>query len=174
MATATSNLRVSDHLYGVVDQGRIDIDSADWSNGLAILLRAGALIYTGIERGAITVTAETHRAAPILTDPAAWDDIVEVSVHAPIGRLAVQQLEYRANEDQPPLPLLSPDGPGYYRIRAHTRGRDQHFDQVQPDSGEQYLLQVWPHEPQPTLIIRATDHCGYGLRLSAITRHHNP
>ncbi|MGK5684870.1 hypothetical protein [Actinoplanes sp. URMC 104] len=162
-------MAVTDHLFALADQDPIAVETADWSTGLVVPMASGALIYTGIDRGTVTVSVEQHNSAPAVADVRQWnhiiwDDITEASVHAPQGQLRVCPLE----GDLPDLPLLSTAGPGWYRVRVHARGRDNHFDAVTEESGEQYTVQVWPQPPQPHLIVRASDHCGYGLRLSAL------
>lgn len=174
MARNSVTVRVLDHLFGVVDKGPIDIKNADWSNGLAVLVPTGALIYTGIDRGSVSVTVKTFSTAPTQANPGTWDEIVEVSVYAPAGQLAVHQLEYRFDEDSSRLPLLSSNGPGDYRLRVHAHGRDTHFDKVRENSGEKYLIYAWPNIPQPPLIVRATDQAGYGLRLSSLADPDSP
>jgi hypothetical protein len=172
--TAWVNVHVADHLFGVVDRGDIAIETADWSTGLIVELASGALIHTGIDRGYVRVTTDVRPTAPEQIDPGPWDDIVEATVHASHGELRIHRLEYGAFDEPPPLPLLSPNGPGSYRLRAHTRGRDLHYDEVQYDPGEDYLLTIWPAEPASHLIIRATDRCGYSLRLSSLTQPKTP
>ncbi len=49
------------------------------------------------------------------------------------------------------------------------RGRDLRYDAVVDEPVEDYLFIAWPADPLPHLIIRATDRCGYGMRLSSLT-----
>jgi hypothetical protein len=160
---------VSDHSFGVFDDYEIPIDTADWSTGLIVTMDTGATIYTGVDRGIVRVSVELRGTAPADIDTEAWDDIVEASINAPHGRLRVHLLEYGPDRTAPDLPLLSTTGPGTYRMRAHARGRDDHFDAVWMQPSEDYLLTLWPAPPQPSLIIRATDRCGYGLRLASLS-----
>ncbi|MEV6489563.1 hypothetical protein AB0M20_13200 [Actinoplanes sp. NPDC051633] len=60
-------------------------------------------------------------------------------------------------EASPNLPVLSPAGPGTYRVRIHARGRDAHYDQVVDTPDEEYHLVSWPAPPTGSLIVRATD-----------------
>ncbi|XVV10824.1 hypothetical protein ACQP2X_39190 [Actinoplanes sp. CA-131856] len=159
---------VSDHNLGIFDDFQIPITTADWSTGLAVAMSVGAMIYTGIDRGRVHVTVDLLDTAPEPVDTGSWDDIVEISITAPHGRLQVHQLEYGPTDDVPNLPVLSQHGPGVYRLRAHARNRDEHYDAVWDEPTEQYLLTLWPAPAQPNLIIRATDQCGYGLRLAAL------
>jgi hypothetical protein len=170
MMTRTSAIvRASDHGFGLFDRHEIPIETADWSTGLAIPMSIGAMIYTGIDRGPVHVTAEVLTAVPGEINPGPWDDIAEASLNAPYGELYVHQLEHRPGEVAVPLPLLTPHGPGNYRLRAHTQGRDRNLNQVQTEPSEHYLLTIWPADPLPPLIIRAPDRCGYGLRLAGLT-----
>jgi len=164
----SATVHVSDHAFGAFDQYEIPIQTADWSNGLVVAMSSGAMVYTGIDRGNVRVTVELRDDEPSDIDPGPWDDIVEASVQSPHGELRVHLLEYGPVDLPPPLPLLSHHGPGPYRLRAYVRGRDLHFDAVREESEEDYLLLVWPADPRPALIIRATDHCGYGLRLASL------
>jgi hypothetical protein len=168
--SAPVNVHVADHSFGLFDQHEIPVHTADWSNGLIVTMSSGAMIYTGIDRGHVRVTTDVRSTAPDAIDTGPWDDIIEASLIAPHGQLGVECLEYRPEQGAPNLPLLSSRGPGSYRLRAHVRGRDLHYDAVQNEPTEDYLLQIWPAEPSPQLIIRATDRCGYGLRLSDTQR----
>ncbi len=160
-------VNVVEHSFGLFDGYDIPIETADWSTGLIVELANGAMIYTGLNRGPVQVAVDVRAVAPDNIDSSAWDDIVEATVHGATGNLTVQLLEYGRFDEPPRLPLLSPYGPGSYRLRAHAHGRDLHYDSVQELPNEQYLLTIWPAEPSPSLIIRATDQCGYGVRLSA-------
>lgn len=172
MLTASAEVRVSDHSFGLFDRFEIPIETANWSTGLIVEMASGAMIYTGIDRGRVHVTAHILSAAPDLAGLTLWDEVAEATVHAPHGELFLQQLEYGPAEALPPFPPLSSAGPGSYRLRARARGRDRHFDKVRDDSGEEYLLEIWPAPPLRSLVIRATDQCGYGLRLADLTVPH--
>ena len=171
-ATMTDQLLVpvTDHSFGVFDKFEIPIATASWGTGLIVEMAVGAMIYTGIDRGPVRVTVDIRDAAPSDVDREPWDDIVEASLTAPHGQLRIQPLEYVPQADPSfSVPLLSFAGPGTYRLRAHTRGRDTAYDTVQTEPCEDYLLTIWPAPPQPSLIIRATDKCGYGVRLADLT-----
>jgi hypothetical protein len=159
--TAHAQVHVSDHAFGILDHGDIPIETADWSSGLIVLMSSGAFIYTGIDRGYVnvTVTVQPDPIAEVDLAPNGqpWDDIVESSLTAPLGDLRVESYE---NGPVPELPLLSPNGPGSYRLRAHVRGRDTDYDAVRNDPVEDYLLVIWPAAAQPVHVIRATDRCG--------------
>lgn len=169
--TTWVNVHVSEHGFGLFDRYEIPIATADWATGLIVEMAVGAMIYTGINRGNVRVAADVRDTAPPDIDAGPWDDIVEASVRSCHGDLRVQCLEYAALDQPPPLPLLSPAGQGIYRLRAHVRGRDLYYDAVRNEPAEDYLLTIWPANPAPALIIRAIDRCGYGVRLSNLTRY---
>ncbi|MFD0336359.1 hypothetical protein ACFQZ0_30225 [Streptomyces erythrogriseus] len=93
-------------------------------------------------------------------DADAWDEIIDHSVETATGALRVTSVM----TDAPDLPLLTPQGPGTYRVRVHARGRDIVPDGVADDPAEDYLLIVWPAEPQPDEIHKQTDRYGAELR----------
>jgi hypothetical protein len=163
---ASAAVPVSDHAYGLFDESdaSMPVDTADFSNGLIVTMSVGATIHTGIDRGAVTVTVELLTAAPETIDAGPWDDIVEANIDVRRGELRVRPIEPHVH--LPALPALNIQGPGSYRLRAHTHGRDLEHDQVSAEATERYLLTIWPAQRQPDLIIRATDRCGYGLRLA--------
>jgi len=169
MRTAV-RLQAQDHMFALVDGPEFHLETADWSTGLIAPLSAGAVIHTGVLRGAVTVTVLPVQHEPAIMESGQWDEIAEVSVNAPEGNLEVHQLQYGPFDPRPELPTLSLGGPGHYRVRVYARGRDVHYDQIQEDSEEKYVIESWPAEPLPGLIIRATDRCGYSLRLSGLGR----
>ncbi|AQZ65122.1 unnamed protein product [[Actinomadura] parvosata subsp. kistnae] len=161
MMDVSAAVRVSDHAFGLLDGGDLPIGTADHSTGLVVVMSAGALIYTGIDTGTVHVGI-TLATQPVDLDPETpWEDIVEAGVHAPRGDLRLDSLE---TGPVAVLPVLSQDGPGWYRLRAFVRGRDAHFDAVHDDPGELYHLHLWPAPPAPAVLIRTTDRCGAGLR----------
>jgi hypothetical protein len=169
--TASARVRVTDHSFGIFDGDQLPIETADWSNGLIVLMSAGATIYTGIHTGHVHVTAEALAQAPGHVDDQPWDDIIEASVAAPAGDLRIQSLEYGTVAGLPPL---SPHGPGSYRVRAHVRGRDEFYDSIQNEPTEFYLLLAWPAGPAPAAILRASDRTGAELRGSQAQQTSQP
>lgn len=173
----TASVYVQDHAFCVGDAGAATpFEIMDYSTGLAGMMESAALIYAGVDRGTVTVSVHVVESRPVLNMPeqwselAEWDDVAEVSLYVPNGDLRVDQLEYGAHDPRIDLPVLSPFGPGHYRMRIHARGRDRHYDKVVEDSGESFHLVTWPHPPVPPLIIKATSWCGYGLRLCQLTK----
>ncbi|MEV0615372.1 hypothetical protein AB0I81_18790 [Nonomuraea sp. NPDC050404] len=180
MMDASADVRVSDHAFGLLDGGDIPIETADYSNGLIVVMSAGALLYTGIDTGLVHVAITLASHPPENPDPGpgnetspetSWQDIVEASVHAPRGQLRLDSLD---TGPVPGLPPLSRHGPGWYRLRAFVRGRDTHFDAVHHDPAEVYHLHLWPAPPAPAVLIRATDQCGAGLRSTHTTTPRPP
>jgi len=158
--TTARTVYVPKGTFGVLDAGEIPVQTADWSNGFTAPMSRGALIATGIHRGPIRVTAEALAGPPDASVDEAWEEVVEVSVYAPAGRLQVESL---AGGPVPGCPLLSPSGPRWYRLRVHARGRSILHDKVAASPVEDYLLLAWPSPAADTTVLRASDHIGYAL-----------
>jgi hypothetical protein len=149
----------------------------DFSTGLAGMMESAAMVHAGVDRGTVTVSVDAVDSRPELNTPeqwaalSEWEDIAEVSIYVPNGDLRVDRLEYGPFDARVDLPLLSPFGPGHYRMRIHARGRDRYYDKVVEDSGEAFYLVTWPQPPAPLLIIKSTSFfCAYGLRLGQISK----
>lgn len=178
MGTVTDSwtaVHVSHHQFCLLDAGLSDTDfgeeGADYSNGLIVVMSRGAKIHTGIYAGNVRVQARPLPGPPEQLDPGPWEEIVEAGVYSATGRLAVEILFPDTCPDTYlQLPELAEAGPGWYRLRAHARGRDAAPDAVREDPVEDYLLLCWPAEQTPTRMIRTTDRCGRQLRNSA-ARH---
>jgi hypothetical protein len=184
---STANVHVSYCSFTVLDGSEWDVDSEVRTTGLVGVMSTGATIITGMSTGPVQVTAEYRPSEPVHPDqyeaagidPGPWDEIVEVSVNAPLGDLQVGHFEDRPAAG---LPLLSQAGPGTYRLRAHARRRDIHageilmppedWDEYPPDEDpnypEEHLLIVWPAPPQPDNIIRVSDDVGLAFRMGEI------
>lgn len=61
---------------------------------------------------------------------------------SPTGEAAIVHVGI-AGGNAPDLPVLTPAGPGLYRVRAHARGRDIVYDGCESRSQEVYLFQIW-------------------------------
>ncbi|MEU9207747.1 hypothetical protein AB0D27_07270 [Streptomyces sp. NPDC048415] len=151
---------VPEGTFGVLDAGEIPVQTADWSNGLTAPMSHGALIATGIHTGQVRVTAEALNGPPDTSADEAWEEVVEVSVHAPAGRLQVESLE---DGPVPGHPLLSPSGPSWYRLRVHARGRSILPDKVATSPVEDYLLLAWPSSPADAAVLRSSERIDYAL-----------
>ena len=167
--TPTATLQVQEHLFVIGDGHDMPVATADYSTGLAGAMHNAALICTGIEQGPVTVSAEPLPARPGIDNVNDWDDVAEISIYAPTGNLSIDQLTSDPHDLPAALPNMSPQGAGTYRLRIHARGRDQNHNQIVTTSAEVYYLVTWPAPPTHPVIIRATDRCGYGLRLTATT-----
>ncbi|MFB7620570.1 hypothetical protein [Kitasatospora sp. NPDC056181] len=117
-----------------------------------------AIIMTGTEFGPVQLRYEPHGQAPPLTLDE-WDDVVEVSmrldtdtrIHGPIPDDRVAG-----------LPPVSHQGPGPYRIRVHTRGRDaaRALGDIFGPPAEHHLIQTWPAPQAPETCHKLTDQYG--------------
>ncbi|MGV8973474.1 MAG: hypothetical protein ACOH10_14215, partial [Rhodoglobus sp.] len=54
-------------------------------------------------------------------------------------------------------------GVGWYRVRAHARGRDLRFDLVAEEPVEDYLLEAWPEDPAEPNTVQVTSRIGRQL-----------
>ncbi|WP_125805547.1 hypothetical protein [Actinoplanes sp. ATCC 53533] len=151
---------VSEHLFHLADTGINLRSPLDFTNGLASVHPGGIVVFTGISSGPVRVTVDARDSPPSTVDTEAWDDVVEVSVHAPAGRMVVSGVF----SDAPELPVLTIAGPGDYRIRLHARGRDTAIDLGVPEPVEDYLMIAWPAPLAPETRLKHTDTYGAGLR----------
>ncbi|WP_214517038.1 hypothetical protein [Streptomyces hygroscopicus] len=151
-----------------VDFGTFDLADSDThtdmgfhpANGLIFSTPGRAVICTGIHTGLVNVSVTTRRHPPTEADADAWDEIMDHSVDSLTGTLHVASVM----ADAPPLPPLTPHGPGPYRIRVHARGRDLAPDGTAEEPSEDYLLVTWPAPPSPDIIHKQTDQRGSQLR----------
>lgn len=157
---AAHNVYVTDGTFGILDAGMIPVQTADWSNGLAVPMSEGALIATGIHLGEIRATASSVTGPPPAPTDRFWEEIVEISVYAPAGDLRVESLEHGPVGG---LPSLSPAEPGWYRLRVHARGRSRLPDKTSSEPVEDYLLVAWPAPQADTDIMRASERMEQNL-----------
>lgn len=167
---ARARVYVQDHSFVIGDGVDMPMELIDFSTGLAGVMPSTALIACGINSGTVTVIAEPADRQPEVASRQQWDEIADISLYAPDGRLSIHRLSYGPFDTPPDLPVMSPHGPGHYRLRIHARGRDASFDKDIGDSDEEYHLVSWPADPAPPLIIKTTDETGYGLRLSQLRK----
>jgi hypothetical protein len=103
----------------------------------------------------VDVEVRHEPAMDVVTD--GWDVVVEAPVRAPVGQMRLGG----SMSDGPDLfPVLTPAGPGYYRLRVHARGRDTAVDLVRTEPTEDYRIAIWPAPPQPAVIHRHADQYG--------------
>ncbi|WP_322762625.1 hypothetical protein [Frankia sp. Cr2] len=152
------------------------VETWDQSNGLAVTADVGAVILTGDAYGPVQVAVDVRAERPpeaddpfAFGDGSEWDDIVEVSVTCREGPLNVGALEGELSDE---LPAVDTRGAGSYRVRVHTRDRDDPGvdDDGMPRPNDRFLLVSWPAPPQPPLLIRLTDRRGLGTRMAWVKR----
>ncbi|WP_277410338.1 hypothetical protein [Streptomyces nigrescens] len=150
--TTSSVMFVNEGVFGVSDDAPAPMETVRWSNGLAAPMAHGAWILTGINTGQVRVSAQRFDVAPPI-EATGWEEIVEVSVRSVEGELRINS-GYDITPDD--LPLLNPQGPGWYRMRVHASGRSINSDGVSDEPVEGYLIAVWPQEPAESVIIRSS------------------
>ncbi|MYV98390.1 hypothetical protein [Streptomyces sp. SID3343] len=156
LASGLATVDVAYHMFYLAEPDTFDPNPVAAENGLVFSRRGIAVVITGASSGLVNVAVEVYPRTPKVTDFAGWDDVVDHSFHAHLGRVQV----VAPVSDLPDLPCVTPSGPGHYRLRVHARGRDNAPDAVAFEPAEDYLVQVWPHEPQPDLVHRQTDLYG--------------
>lgn len=163
--TSRGRVPIDYHQFAVADLGCHDRGRGRGGNGTTTVSPGVVTIHTGISVGNVEVVVEVHEMAPPAA-PEPWEDVVEVSMHAPHGQVRVTGIGLDAPDS---FPLLTPAGPGHYRVRAHVRGRDIATDLSRSTPVEDYLVQIWPDREQPDHVIKQTDHYGAMLRGLAST-----
>lgn len=112
------------------------------TTGLLATAPGFVAVTCGVHLGDITVTTEIWDSRPE-PDPASWEDVAEVSVAWPAGRIAV------CGSDTD-IPITLPPAPdGDFRVRDSVRHRDAGEDRGPNDPVEQHLIQIWPDTPHP-------------------------
>jgi hypothetical protein len=132
-------------------------------NGLIAVFPGGAFVFCGTLFGPVGVTVEPLGTAPRV-DLDGWDAVVEVSLTTTkVGRVEVAPWAW--DDPAPDLPVLTPQGPGTYRMRVHARGREQGWEQQEVEGVpiEHHLIQVWPAPDAPETIYRRDKVTGLDL-----------
>jgi len=151
------------HQFDISDEdGPTGPDLDRRHNGLVRAADGVTVVMTGIHTGDVGVTVTLHRPEPPPGEED-WQEIVEISAHAPSGELMVRGMMDDLDEE---LPVLSFDGPGDYRLRIHARGRDTAVDLAPDEVTEWYLIQAWPSPSQEITVLRQTDNYGAAVRAS--------
>ncbi|WP_407341946.1 hypothetical protein [Pengzhenrongella phosphoraccumulans] len=102
------------------------------------------------------MTIRTLDARPDVVE-AGWEDVGEVSFFAD-GRPVFVRGPWVEHRDL--RYDLVDGGVGWYRVRAHARGRDLRFDLVAEEPVEDYLLEAWPEDPAEPHTVQVTSlHC---------------
>ncbi|WP_406358548.1 hypothetical protein [Streptomyces sp. NBC_00658] len=168
VAAAQSVVQVDYHTFHLADADAA-LPPFIPTNGLAIAQPGIVVVVTGASSGRVSVAVEVREAPPAELDANAWDEVVDVTLEATTGRVRVASLM----ADAPELPVLTPFGPGPYRVRVHARGRDIAPDGVAFEPVEDYLVITWPDRPQPDVVHKRTDRHGEQLR-EYLQRHPPP
>ncbi|QKW36285.1 hypothetical protein HUT06_21485 [Actinomadura sp. NAK00032] len=151
---AQFNLRVDYHLFFLAEENeRPEIPG--FANRMVAVAPGFAAVKTGIAQGDVRLSVEVHKEAPPV-EIADWEEAVEVTLEATIGRIQVAAMMDWA----PPFPVLTPNGPGDYRVRVHARGRDNAIDLAVTEPVEEYLAQIWPAPPAHQVIYKQSDRYG--------------
>ncbi len=161
------------HQFYIGDVMEAPFPWADTSgNGLVGVSPHSLYINTGIAAGPVGVDVHVLASAPTDLDAGDWEDIVEASIEVPSGDLGFAALGMDVDDE---FPVLSPAGPGTYRIRVHARGRDANYDgvvmteeyeneddQMMPPDPiiERYLFQVWPAPVKDIIVLRLESERG--------------
>jgi hypothetical protein len=159
-ARAEDVLHVTYHVFFLAEEGYQPGAIPPSKNGLADSIYNCVVIRTGIHSGVVAVAVEVRDARPERPD-VDWDEVVEINLYAATGHVRLSALMSNVPDT---YPLLTPYGPGYYRVRVHARGRDTDTDGVAFEPFEDYLVQTWPARPQPDLVYKGTDRYGAELR----------
>lgn len=120
------------------------------SNGLLCALERGGIVLTGVDMGPVLVSVEPLDAEPPV-DLDSWEEIVDVSIEAPTGRLGVVS---NLIPDYLGLPLLTAHAAGTYRVRCNAKGRTRALKAIVDEPLEEYLLQAWPAPHVPPVVHR--------------------
>lgn len=134
-------------------------------NGLIAVDTGLALVFTGVSAGVVDLEMEGRESRPTDVSMDGWDEVVEISIKVPSGRLAVAQLM----SDPPDLPVLTAAGPGHYRVRVHARGRDTMPDGTAFEPVEAYQITVWPEPERAEVVYKQSDQYGAEWRRTAPT-----
>jgi hypothetical protein len=162
VAAGSGVLHVTYHQFWLIDTEHQRQTLVRATNGLVGAGRGAALIHTGIHTGVVALSVEARDSAPGSVELDGWDEVAEVSLTAPVGRVRAAALEATLDS----LPDLTVAGPGDYRVRVHARGRDTSIDGVASEPVEDYLVVVWPQTRADERIYKQTDGYGAGMRIS--------
>jgi hypothetical protein len=152
------------HMFFLTDEGTSPHYRIS-TNGLIAIDLGIAVIFTGVSQGLVSLEVDGRESRPTGVQTEGWDEVVETSIKAPSGGLAVSQLM----DDPPDLPVLTRAGPGEYRVRVHARGRDTMPDAVAFKPVEAYQITVWPEPHGTEVVYKQSDRYGAGRRASTHT-----
>lgn len=118
-----------------------------FDNGLVAAVPDGIAVLTGEEHGTLRVGLSVVKEPPKL-DVSVWDEVVEISWHAPAGGASLSGTSDPNH--------IAPPWPGDYRVRVHARGRDEGLGQ--------YHLAMWSAPPADPVVHKHSDRLGYAAR----------
>jgi hypothetical protein len=114
-------------------------------------------VACGTHTGNIRLTVECRDEPPAGPGPS-WETAVDVSICSVSGELG---LEGWGGEAQRDAGNLAHTGPGWYRIRVETRGRDRGRERNSVRAWvEEHRLTIWPAPPEPDRVHRIEDALG--------------
>jgi hypothetical protein len=120
------------------------------------------LVLCGIHTGRVLVRTRALTEPPS-ADPHGWDVVEEVSMRVDSGALVVTDWDGGGWERDPGLAAR---GPGWYRVRAHVRGRapvswDPDVAPAVPEAPEEHDFCAWPEPgPHPPRLLAGPDDRG--------------
>jgi len=137
---------VTDHVLTLAEQ---PVESTvDFStNGLVAAIPGGLAVRAGLESGSVSFTMRVVETPPE-PELSLWQEIVEISWHAPAGGAVVSGDSGQRN--------LAPPWPGDYRALVSARGRDE--------DREYYEFVVWPSPAAEPVVHKHSDRLGHLLR----------
>jgi hypothetical protein len=170
--TATVDVWVDYNQYYVTDIEDISQALKQLSGrGLLAVVPGLAAVYCGTHLGPVHVTIQVHQVAPPL-DLVDWEDVVEISFTAPNGQTMMEEWGGDVHWE---LPNLTPAGPGTYRLRLHTLGRDRGREEDSPEEPvERHLLAIWPASPAPEVIHKLASQAGQAEAVRAAQAAEEP
>lgn len=151
LATRTDQPRVEHHTYLLLDPHGEEspLSTADVDEDRVVdagTRGGGAAFWTGGNDFHPTVRLESW-SGPAPAPEGEWDTVDEVDVEMPSGTALVTPMDRPATCEE-----LELGHPGWYRLRAASRGRMEAADRAEEDDFfhgvEEWVLQLWPREGQ--------------------------
>ncbi|NRQ34650.1 hypothetical protein HII36_22835 [Nonomuraea sp. NN258] len=115
-----------------------------YTNGLVGSAPDNLAVLTADEAMHVCVTAESYRTRPPV-ELKGWERVVEVGYHSKRGWLVFTDGIER-------MPVLTPAGPGHYRVRVHMRGAER--PRSGEGAGQEFLVIVYPGKDQRTRVLK--------------------
>ncbi|MFF4342075.1 hypothetical protein ACFY00_19330 [Kitasatospora sp. NPDC001540] len=138
------------------------LDRLFHGNGVAAGCPDHLTVLCGTHTGLIRLGVERCAQRPPEPGPE-WESVVELSLHSS-GELRLRAWD-GVDVDGPGN--LAHAGPGWYRVRVQTRGRDRGREaDTAARPVEEHRLTLWPAPPAPDAVLRVGDLTG--------RRHHDP